>query len=75
MPANNIHGLNVKTFKHNYTVHMYGIPVVLQGYTTTLTLNDKKSGEYSVLLTNGYGEYYHKFQLPEGILKELNYIQ
>ncbi|CAC5394095.1 MYLK [Mytilus coruscus] len=67
MLINNVQGFYLQTFEQNFTVHMHGIPVIVQGFITNLTLDDTKSGEYSVLLNNGYGEYNHKFQLSEGI--------
>lgn len=70
----NFQGNNVKTSEENFTLHMYGKPVRLLGCITNLTLDDKHSGEYSIVLTNEFGKYSHKFQLAEGIIFPLHII-
>lgn len=64
----NFQGYNVQTSEQNFTLHMYGKPVQLLGCITNLTLDGKHSGQYSIVLSNEFGEYSHTFQLAEGML-------
>lgn len=61
-PVDNFTGLFVNVYEKNLTVNMYGKPMVNLGYETSLTVNERSSSVYSVVLKNKFGEYSHHFQ-------------
>lgn len=62
----NITGIDVKVFQKNITIKMYGKQLVHIGHVTSLTVQERSSSVYSVVLKNEFGEYSHQFQTQPG---------
>lgn len=60
-PVDNFTGLDVKLYKENITINMDGIKVVHIGQITSLTVQERSTSVYSVVLKNELGEYSHQF--------------
>lgn len=71
-PVGNFTGIDIMVYQKNITIEMYGKSKVHKGQVTSLTVKERSTSVFSVVLKNEFGEYSHQFQIEAG--KYLNHF-
>lgn len=57
---------SITSTEQNVSLEMYGKMIVLPGYSSKLVITRDTLGDYTLILTNAFGETSHRFEQKEG---------